>query len=188
MSYCPYYYYVIRQRFSQVFLQKKAANSRLKSRVCAAKLSKVYFTKDLSENALIKLYDHLNKKLPGKIAIKLHSGEKGNQNFLRPEYLKPVIDHIGGTVVECNTAYDGERNETKKHLKCLEEHGWTKYFDVDLMDASGPDFTLPIENGKRINVDYLGKTFSEYDSLVVLSHFKGHPMGGFGGALKQLSK
>ena len=147
----------------------------------------VYFTKDTSEQALIKLYNKLGKKLEGKIAIKLHSGEAGNQNFLRPEYLKPIIDHIGGTVVECNTAYDGERNETEKHLKCLDKHGWTKYFDVDLMDKDGVSYILPIENGKRIKVDYLGSTFPLYDSIVVLSHFKGHPMGGFGGALKQLS-
>ncbi len=106
---------------------------------------------------------------------------------MRPEFLKPIIDHIGGTVVECNTAYDGERNETKKHLKTLEKHGWTKYFDVDLMDKEGPDYKLDIPNGKRIKVDYLGKSFPEYNSVVVLSHFKGHPMGGYGGALKQLS-
>ena len=151
----------------------------------------VYYTEEVNSEVLIKLYDYLMKEeqvdISGKIAIKLHSGEVGNQNFLRPEFLKPIIDHIGGTVVECNTAYDGERNETKKHLKTLEKHGWTKYFDVDLMDKEGPDYKLDIPNGKRIKVDYLGKSFPEYNSVVILSHFKGHPMGGYGGALKQLS-
>jgi uncharacterized Fe-S center protein len=147
----------------------------------------VYFTKTITPAAVLSLYNRLGKALPGNIAIKLHSGEVGNQNFLRPEFWRPVIDAVGGTVVECNTAYDGERNTTEKHLKAIEYHGWNKYFTVDLMDAEGPDMELAIPNGKRIQKNYVGKNLAKYDSMLVLSHFKGHPMGGFGGALKQLS-
>ena len=150
-------------------------------------MANVYFTKDLSSEALIKLYRALNIKLQAQIAIKLHSGEEGNQNFLTPAFLKAIIEYIGGTVVECNTAYDGERNESAKHLKLLEKHGWSKCFNVDLLDQDGPDVILDIPNGKRIKKDYVGKNLMNYQSLVVLSHFKGHPMGGYGGALKQLS-
>ena len=149
--------------------------------------AKVYFSKTITPEKVLKLYNLLGKELPGKVAIKLHSGEKGNQNFLKPEFWKPIIDEVNGTVVECNTAYDGERNTTEKHVKLIEEHGWSKYFDFDLMDAEGPDVVLPIPNGKIIKENYVGKNLLKYDSMLVLSHFKGHPMGGFGGALKHLS-
>ena len=149
--------------------------------------SKVYFSRTITPEKVLELYQLLGKKLDGKIAIKLHSGETGNQNFLRPDFWKPVIDSVGGTVVECNTAYEGTRNTTEKHLKTLEEHGWSKYFPVDLMDAEGPDLALDIPKGKRIQKNYVGKNLANYDSMLVLSHFKGHPMGGYGGALKQLS-
>ena len=147
----------------------------------------VYFTREITPEKVLELYKKAGKDLPGKVAVKLHSGEKGNQNFLRPEFWKPVIEHVGGTVVECNTAYDGERNETRKHKKLLEDHGWSRYFDVDLLDAEGPDLELEIPNGKVIKKNYIGKDLADYDSMLVLSHFKGHPMGGYGGALKQLS-
>ena len=147
----------------------------------------VYFTREITPEKVLELYKKAGKTLPGKVAIKLHSGEKGNQNFLGPEFWKPVIEHVGGTVVECNTAYDGERNETRKHKKLLEDHGWSRYFDVDLLDAEGPDLELEIPNGKVIKKNYIGKDLADYDSMLVLSHFKGHPMGGYGGALKQLS-
>lgn len=147
----------------------------------------VYFTREITPEKVLELYKKAGKELPGKVAIKLHSGEKGNQNFLGPEFWKPVIEHVGGTVVECNTAYDGERNETRKHKKLLEDHGWSRYFDVDLLDAEGPDLELEIPNGKVIKKNYIGKDLADYDSMLVLSHFKGHPMGGYGGALKQLS-
>ena len=147
----------------------------------------VYFTREITPEKVLELYKKAEKKLPGKVAIKLHSGEKGNQNFLGPEFWKPVIEHVGGTVVECNTAYDGERNETRKHKKLLEDHGWSRYFDVDLLDAEGPDLELDIPDGKVIKKNYIGKDMENYDSMLVLSHFKGHPMGGYGGALKQLS-
>lgn len=147
----------------------------------------VYFTREITPEKVLELYKKAGKELPGKVAIKLHSGEKGNQNFLGPEFWKPVIEHVGGTVVECNTAYDGERNETRKHEKLLEDHGWSRYFDVDLLDAEGPDLELEIPDGKVIKKNYIGKDLANYDSMLVLSHFKGHPMGGYGGALKQLS-
>ena len=147
----------------------------------------VYFTREITPEKVLELYKKAGKTLPGKVAIKLHSGEKGNQNFLGPEFWKPVIEHVGGTVVECNTAYDGERNETRKHKKLLENHGWSRYFDVDLLDAEGPDLELEIPDGKVIKKNYIGKDLANYDSMLVLSHFKGHPMGGYGGALKQLS-
>lgn len=150
-------------------------------------IAKVYFMKEITPENVVKLYDKLNIKLKGKVACKVHSGEKGNQNFLKPDFWKPMIEKVNGTVVECNTAYPGERNTTKKHLKHLEYHEWNKYFDVDLLDAEGPDEELEVPNGKIIKKNYVGKNIKNYDSMLVLSHFKGHPMGGYGGALKQLS-
>ena len=150
-------------------------------------MSKVYFTKEITKEAVLKLYEHLGINLEGRVAIKLHSGEPGNQNFIRPDFFKPIIDKVGGTVVECNTAYDGKRNTSAAHLETLKEHGWSKYFKVDLLDEVGPDFELDIPNGKIIKKNYVGKNIVNYDSMLVLSHFKGHPMGGYGGALKQLS-
>lgn len=149
--------------------------------------AKVYFSRTISPEKVLELYKMVDKKLPGNVAIKLHSGEKGNQNFLGPDFWKPVIEYVGGTVVECNTAYEGQRNTTEKHKKLLEEHGWSKYFNVDLLDGEGPDLKLEYPSGKRIKVNYVGKNITNYDSMLVLSHFKGHPMGGYGGALKQLS-
>ena len=149
--------------------------------------SKVYFSKTITAEKVLQMYTLLGKQLPGQVAIKVHSGEEGNQNFLRPDFWKPVVDHVGGTVVECNTAYPGQRNTTKKHLKLFEKHGWSQYFPVDLLDAEGPDLVLDIPGGKVIQKNYVGKDLMNYDSLLVLSHFKGHPMGGYGGALKQLS-
>ena len=149
--------------------------------------SKVLFTREISPEAVLALYKELGKELPGRIAIKLHSGEAGNQNYLTPEFWRPVIDSVGGTVVECNTAYEGQRDTTEKHRALLHDHGWDKYFPVDLMDAEGPDLVLDIPGGKRIRKNLVGKNMANYDSLLVHSHFKGHPMGGYGGALKQLS-
>ena len=149
--------------------------------------AKVYFSRTITPEKVLELYKMVDKRLPGNVAIKLHSGEKGNQNFLGPDFWKPVIDYVGGTVVECNTAYEGQRNTTEKHKKLLEEHGWSKYFNVDLLDAEGPDLKLEYPSGKRIKENYVGKNITNYDSMLVLSHFKGHPMGGYGGALKQLS-
>jgi hypothetical protein len=149
--------------------------------------AKVYFSKEITPEKVVELYKLAGKELPGRVAVKLHSGEEGNQNFLKPEFWKPMIEYVNGTVVECNTAYEGQRNTTEKHLKLLEKHGWNKYFDVDLLDAEGPDMELAIPDGQQIKKDYVGKNLAKYDSMLVLSHFKGHPMGGYGGALKQLS-
>lgn len=149
--------------------------------------TKVYFSRTITPEKVMELFKLVDKKLCGKVAVKVHSGEKGNQNFLRPDFWKDIIDHVGGTVVECNTAYDGARNTTARHVKLFEEHGWTRYFDVDLLDAEGPDLELDIPRGKVIKKNYVGKNIEKYDSMLVLSHFKGHPMGGFGGAIKQLS-
>lgn len=149
--------------------------------------AKVYFTKEITPESLIKIYDALGVKLKGKVAVKLHSGEDGNQNYVRPEFVQDIINYVKGTVVECNTAYPGARNSTSKHEKLMEKHGWTKYFNVDIMDSTGPDAVLDIPSGKILKQDYVGKDLLNYDSMLVLSHFKGHPMGGYGGALKQLS-
>lgn len=149
--------------------------------------SKVYFSSKITPETVIELYKAVGKKLEGNVAVKLHSGEEGNQNFLKPEFWKDIIEYVGGTAVECNTAYEGSRNTTEKHMETIEKHGWNKYFKFDLMDAEGPDLEIDIPEGKRIKKNFVGKNIKNYDSLLVLSHFKGHPMGGFGGALKQLS-
>ena len=150
-------------------------------------MTKVYFTKEISKESILRLYKMLGIDLPGKVAVKVHSGEVGNQNFIKPEMFKDIVDYVKGTVVECNTAYEGERDTTEKHLKAIKKHGWNDYYDFDLMDAEGPDMVLDIPSGKVIKQNYVGKNLKNYDSMLVLSHFKGHPMGGYGGALKQLS-
>lgn len=149
--------------------------------------AKVYFSRTITPEKVLELYKELGIELSGKVAVKVHSGEKGNQNFLKPDFWKPIIDYVNGTVVECNTAYEGERNTTEKHLKLFSYHGWNQYFNVDLLDAEGPDLKFPIPDGKIIKENFVGKNISNYNSMLVLSHFKGHPMGGYGGAIKQLS-
>ena len=148
--------------------------------------AKVYLIREITPENVVKVYDALGVQLNGKVAVKVHSGEEGNQNYLRPEFMKPMIEHVQGTVVECNTAYDGARDTTEKHTKLMEDHGWSKNFTVDIMDAT-EEMVLDIPNGKVIKKNYVGKHLENYDSMLVLSHFKGHPMGGYGGALKQLS-
>lgn len=149
--------------------------------------SNVYFSRTITPEKVLELYKLIDKPLSGNVGIKVHSGETGNQNFLRPDFWEPLINYVNGTVVECNTAYEGSRNTTKKHWETMKSHGWCDHFKVDIMDEEGPDMILPIPNGKQIKENYVGKHLSNYDSLLVLSHFKGHPMGGYGGALKQLS-
>ena len=148
--------------------------------------AKVYFTKELTPEAVIKLYQALNINLPGKVAAKVHSGEVGNQNFIRPDFMKPMLDYIHGTIVECNTAYEGKRYSSKDHWNTMKLHGWTEIAPVDIMDEEG-DLELPIPTGKQIQKNFVGSHLKNYGSLLVLSHFKGHPMGGFGGALKNMS-
>ncbi|MGN1311916.1 MAG: DUF362 domain-containing protein [Bacilli bacterium] len=149
--------------------------------------SKVYFTKEISSESLVKIYEKLNIELKGNVAVKLHSGEAGNQNYLGPLLMKDIVNRVNGTVVECNTAYEGERNTTEKHKKLIEKHCWDKYFKVDIMDSDESDKIIDIPNGKVIKKNYVGNHIDNYNSMLVISHFKGHPMGGFGGALKQLS-
>ena len=149
--------------------------------------SKVYFCPEVSSSKLVEMYKLLGKELTGNVAVKVHSGEEGNQNYLKPEFMKDMIDYVNGTVVECNTAYAGERNTTEKHLKTIKKHGWSDLYKFDLMDAEEPDYVVHVKNGVHLKENYLGKNIVNYDSCLVLSHFKGHPMGGFGGALKQLS-
>lgn len=148
--------------------------------------STVYFIKDITPENVVKIYEKLGKELTGKVAVKVHSGEKGNQNYLHPDFMRPILEHVHGTIVECNTAYEGARNTTEKHQRLIKDHGWTDYFPVDIMDAEA-DTTLEIPNGKVIKQNFVGQNLNNYDSMLVLSHFKGHPMGGYGGALKQLS-
>ena len=154
--------------------------------------AKVYFSREISPEKVVEMYRKLGIELPGKVAVKVHSGEKGNQNFLRPEFWRPMVEAVDGTIVECNTAYgdfygNGVRDQTAEHWKLIEYHGWSKLFEVDLMDAEGPDLEWAIPNGKVLKSNLVGKNIVNYDSMLVLAHFKGHPMGGYGGALKQLS-
>lgn len=148
--------------------------------------SKVFFTREITKEKMVEIYEKLNIELTGNVAVKVHSGEKGNQNFLRPEFLKDIVEKVNGTIVECNTAYDGMRNTTEKHLQNIKEHGWNDLYKVDILDSEG-ELELPIKNGKHLKVNYVGKNIEKYDSMLVISHFKGHPMGGFGGALKNIS-
>ena len=148
--------------------------------------STVYFTRECTPEAVVRLYRALGKELAGNVALKVHTGEEGNQNFLTPAFWKPTVDLVGGTVVECNTAYGGARNETRKHERLLKDHGW-EALPFELLDAEGPDDVLPVRGGLQIHENYVGKAMKKYDAMLVLAHFKGHPMGGYGGALKQIS-
>lgn len=147
----------------------------------------VYFSREITPEKVVELYDKLGITLPDKVAVKVHSGEKGNQNFLRPDFWRPMVERVHGTIVECNTAYDGMRDTAEKHVQLMEQHGWSRYFDVDILDAEGDDLIFEVPNGKTIKKNYVGKDIVNYASMLVLSHFKGHPSGGYGGALKQLS-
>ena len=149
--------------------------------------AKVYFSREITPEKVVALYRAVGRELPGKVAVKLHSGEQGNQNFLGPDFWRPMIEAVHGTVVECNTAYEGERNTTEKHRRTMIKHGWSTNFDVDILDAEGPDLELAVPNGRSIQKNFVGKDIANYDSMLVLSHFKGHPMGGFGGAIKNIS-
>lgn len=148
--------------------------------------SKVYFTKDISASSLIKMFDVLGKKLNGKVGVKISTGEKGNNNYLNPKLIKDLVSYVSGTIVECNTAYAGNRNTTALHLETIKEHGFLDIADVDIMDSDG-DMKIPVNNGFHLKYNYVGSHLKNYDSILMLSHFKGHPMGGFGGALKNMS-
>ncbi len=148
--------------------------------------SKVYFTREISPASLVRVYEALGVTLPGKVAVKISTGEAGNPNYLKPELIQDLVQKLKGTIVECNTAYEGARNDTVAHLQTAKEHGFTEIADVDIMDADG-EIEIPVKNGKYLEVDIIGKNFENYDSMLNLAHFKGHPMGGFGGALKNQS-
>ncbi len=148
--------------------------------------AQVFMTGEISPEAMLSMYRKLGVTLNGKVAVKLHSGEPGNKNFIRPAFMRPVIEAVNGTVAECNSAYGGPRSTSASHWKALKEHGWTENFKVDLLDEDG-DVVLPVKNGLRLKENYVGSHLERYDSMLVLSHFKGHEMGGFGGALKNIA-
>jgi len=151
-----------------------------------ASLPKVYYIKEISSENLVKIYEVLGRKAEGKVAVKLSTGEPGNNNYLNPNLIKALVQKVNGTIVECNTAYGGGRDNTENHLKAAADHGFTAIAPVDIMDAEG-ETALPVKGGKHLEADYVGKNFLNYDFVMVLSHFKGHPMAGFGGALKNIS-
>lgn len=148
--------------------------------------SKVYFTKEITPESLIKIYEALGQELQGKVAVKISTGEPGGHNFLNPNLIKDLVNKLNGTIVECNTAYAGRRNTTEEHWKAIKEHGFLDIAKVDIMDEE-KDMAIPVENGFHLKENYVGEHLKNYDSMLVLSHFKGHAMGGFGGALKNIS-
>lgn len=149
-------------------------------------LPKVYYFKEISSRNLIKIYKALGREAKGKVAVKLSTGEPGNNNHLNPALIRDLVQKVDGTIVECNTAYGGGRAKTQDHLKAAADHGFTNIAPIDIMDANG-EVALPVRGGKHLKEDYVGKNFLNYDFVIVLSHFKGHPMAGFGGALKNIS-
>ena len=148
--------------------------------------SKVYMLTDITPENLVRIYDALGREAKGKVAVKISTGEPGGHNFLSPDLIKPLVEKVNGTIVECNTAYNGRRSSTAEHMKAAEEHGFTAIAPVDIMDAEG-EVKLPVEGGKHLTYDIVGSHFPNYDFTIILSHFKGHAMGGFGGAVKNMS-
>ena len=140
--------------------------------------SKVYFTKEITPESLIKIYEALGVELPGKVGVKVSTGEAGSKGYLKADLIGPFVQKLNGTIIECNTAYPGERNSAKDHYKVAEDHGFTKFAEVDIMDADG-EIEIPVKNGKHLKYDLVGKNFENYDSIVNLAHGKGHAMGGF---------
>lgn len=171
---------------AEVLAEEVPAEEKLVPQKESETLPVVFFTREITPAKLVEIYERLGRQLPGKVAVKVHSGEPGGKHFVQPEFMKPLVDALHGVLVECNTAYPGRRDTTEEHLKVLEEHGFTKIAPVDLLDAEG-EMELPIPNGKQIKVNYVGAHLKRYDSMLVLSHFKGHLMGGFGGAMKNMS-
>lgn len=148
--------------------------------------SKVYFTKEITSDSLIKIYEKLDVKLEGNIGVKVSTGEKGSKGYLKADLIGPLVKKLNGTIIECNTAYPGKRNNAKEHLKVAQEHGFTEFANVDIMDAEG-EFKIPVKNGKHLEYDLIGENFKNYDSIINLAHGKGHAMGGFGANLKNQS-
>lgn len=148
--------------------------------------AQVYFTRDISAQGLLKIYDALGVTLKGKVAVKISTGEPGGHNFLSPALIKPLVDRLQGTIVECNTAYEGKRYKSCDHWQAIRDHGFAAIAPCDIMDEEG-DIALPVNGGVRISQNYVGAHLRNYSSMLMLSHFKGHAMGGFGGALKNMS-
>ena len=148
--------------------------------------SKVYFTKEITPESLIKIFEALNTELKGKVAVKISTGEPGGHNFLNPNLIKDLVNKLNGTIVECCTAYGGKRMKLEDHLQTVKDHGFTAIADVDIMDSE-KDMAIPVANGFHLKENYVGEHLKNYDSMLMLSHFKGHAMGGFGGALKNMS-
>ena len=166
--------------------KQRKASAASESEAAAATLPKVYFFKEISSDNLVKIYEALGREAKGKVAVKLSTGEPGGHNFLQPSLIKALVQKVNGTIVECNTAYGGGRADTKSHLKAAADHGFTAIAPVVIMDAEG-EVELPVEGGKHLKFDIVGKDFLNYDFTIILSHFKGHAMGGFGGAIKNMS-
>lgn len=166
--------------------KQRKASAASEPEAAAATLPKVYFFKEISSDNLVKIYEALGREAKGKVAVKLSTGEPGGHNFLQPSLIKALVQKVNGTIVECNTAYGGGRADTESHLKAAADHGFTAIAPVDIMDAEG-EVELPVEGGKHLKFDIVGKDFLNYDFTIILSHFKGHAMGGFGGAIKNMS-
>lgn len=162
------------------------SNPQGKAAEGAADVPEVYFIREITPENIVKIYKALGREVRGKVAIKLSTGEPGNNNYLQPALIKDFVQGVNGTIIECNTAYGGGRADTESHLKAAEDHGFTSIAPVDIMDAEG-QVALPVNGGKHLKEDYVGKNYLNYDFTVVLSHFKGHPMGGFGGAIKNIA-
>lgn len=148
--------------------------------------AKVYFTKEITHKSLIKIYEKVGKELQGNVAVKISTGEPGGHNYLKPSLIKDLVNKLNGTIVECNTAYEGRRNTTEEHWKAIKEHGFMDIAKADILDEDG-DMAIPVSNGLHLKENYVGAHLKNYDSMLMLSHFKGHAMGGFGGALKNMS-
>ena len=181
-------------KYLKLFLTVVAVTMPVSSFACSSEgdrdetgvKSTVYFTSDISPEGLLAVYEALGRKATGKVAVKLSTGEPGGHNFLQPSLIKDLVQEVNGTIVECNTAYGGGRSNTAAHLRAAEEHGFTAIAEVDIMDAEG-ETRLPVEGGRHIDYDIVGSHYMDYDFTVVLSHFKGHAMAGFGGAIKNIS-
>ena len=164
--------------------QTNQASPQTEPSTAETTLPKVYFYKEISSENLIKIYEALGRKTEGKVAVKLSTGEPGGHNFLQPALIKDLVQQVGGTIVECNTAYGGGRSDTKSHLKAAADHGFTAIAPVVIMEGEAE---LPVKGGKHLTRNIVGKDFLNYDFVIILSHFKGHAMGGFGGAIKNMS-
>lgn len=165
---------------------KKATNEESAENKAMGDTATVYVTREITPESLVKIYEALGRKAEGRVAVKISTGESGNPNYLKPELIGLLVDKVGGTIVECNTAYEGRRNTFEAHWQTIKEHGFTPRFKVDLMDEEG-EFNIPVKDSTNIKYDIVGSHLKNYDFMINLAHFKGHPMGGLGGVLKNAS-